>query len=106
MSKKFFFFLVKNAFSGNLILNTINFKIFSNHGDICSFKRKLDKISGEGYKPKGFIEIWEGVLVFHPAEVDQMSTSNSGDWIVKSKLFPFSGSAALRQLNSIHKNRP
>ena len=37
---------VENAFSGNL--NTINFNIFSNHGDIYSFKVKLDNISGRG----------------------------------------------------------
>ena len=29
-----------------------------------------------------------------------------GDWVVKSKLSPLGGSAALRQLNPIHKKGP
>ena len=39
-------FVVENEFSGNLSI--INFKIYPNYGDIYSFKRKLEKISGKG----------------------------------------------------------
>ena len=44
--------------------------------------------------------------VFHPSKVDKMSTTNSLGLKVKSKLSHHSGSVALRQWNSIHKNGP
>ena len=36
---------VEDEFSGNL---NINFKIYPNYGDIYSFNKKLEKISGKG----------------------------------------------------------
>ena len=63
------------SFSGNI--NTINFKIFPNHGDIYGFKRKFGKISGEGESPRRFIEISEDMLTFHLSKVNQISTTNS-----------------------------
>ena len=41
---------------------------------------------------------------FRPSEVDQMSTGNSRDLVLKSKLSLRSGSIVLRQLNPIHKS--
>ena len=40
-------------------LETINLKIFQNHGGICTFERKFNKIPGDSYckAPKGFKEI-------------------------------------------------
>ena len=38
--------LLENEFSGNL--NITNCTIYPNYSDICSFKRKLGKISGNG----------------------------------------------------------
>ena len=43
---------------------------------------------------------------FHPSKVDQISTRNIWNSMVKSKLLTLSGSVALRQLNPIHKKRP
>ena len=43
---------------------------------------------------------------FNPPEVDQMSTMNIWNLLVKSKLPPPSGSVALRRLNLIHKKGP
>ena len=43
---------------------------------------------------------------FHPSEVDQLSTRNSWELNVKSKMFPRNGSVALRQMNHIHKKGP
>ena len=53
-----------------------------------------------GSKPQGGSKVDSA---FHPSEVDQMSTGNSGGLSAKSKLSPRSGSVALRLLNSIHK---
>ena len=42
---------------------------------------------------------------FHPSEVDQISTRNSWESAVKSKLSPLSVFAPLSQFNPIHKKR-
>ena len=42
-------------------------------------------------------------LVFHPSEVDEMCTSYSWGHSCESKLSPHKRSAALRQMNPIHK---
>ena len=38
-------------------LDTIDLKIFQNHGGICTFEKKFSKIPGDCKAPKGFKEI-------------------------------------------------
>ena len=45
-------------------------------------------------------------LSFYPSEVDQISTRNSWELKVKSKISPGNGSVTLRKLNPIHKKEP
>ena len=47
------------GFSKHQYLDTIDSKIFENHGGICTFDRKFNKISGERYckARKGCMEI-------------------------------------------------
>ena len=47
------------GFSKHQYLDTIDLKIFQNHGGIYTFDRKFNKISGESYckTPEGFMEI-------------------------------------------------
>ena len=51
--------LLVRSFLNSSNMNTIDLKIFPNHGGICILERKFNKISGECYckAPKGFIEI-------------------------------------------------
>ena len=44
--------------------------------------------------------------IFQSSKVDKMSTTNSFGLVLKIKLYPHSGSVALRQWNAIHKNGP
>ena len=61
---------------------------------------------GPRFKITGWFQVNSA---FHLSEGDQWSTRNSwnpGNWRVKRKLSPRSGSVALRQLNLIHKMGP
>ena len=43
---------------------------------------------------------------FHPSKINQMSTRNIWDLVVRGKLLPRSGLVALRQLNLFNKKGP
>ena len=74
----------------------------ADNGLVVMMQGSILNLGTMGSKPLGGSKVHSAI---HSSEINQMSIKNSipGDLVVKSKLSPGSDSAALIQLNPIHK---